>query len=68
MVVDSRRRFSSSLCKAVVPLNVSAEMTNSRKLSEADIAKLIETSDRKEENVSEYENHTSDEIVHILVD
>ncbi|GFU44647.1 hypothetical protein NPIL_424091 [Nephila pilipes] len=52
----------SSVCKAVVPLSVSAEMTNFRKLRDADIAKMVEASDSEEENVSEYENHTSDEV------
>ncbi|KAF8794740.1 hypothetical protein HNY73_002682 [Argiope bruennichi] len=36
-------------------------MANRRNLSHADIGKLIEASDNEEE-VSEYENHTSDEI------
>ncbi|GFS86870.1 hypothetical protein NPIL_141121 [Nephila pilipes] len=37
-------------------------MANSRDLSDADLTKLIKASDSEEENVSEYENHTSDEI------
>ncbi|GFT05614.1 hypothetical protein NPIL_459391 [Nephila pilipes] len=41
---------------------MSTEMANSKKLSEADIAKLIGALDSEEENVSEYENHTSEEI------
>ncbi|GFT40610.1 hypothetical protein NPIL_296581, partial [Nephila pilipes] len=49
-------------CKAIVSLSVSAEMVNSRKLSDAVIDMLIEASDSEEENVSEYENHPSDEI------
>ncbi|KAF8790510.1 hypothetical protein HNY73_005524 [Argiope bruennichi] len=36
-------------------------MVNRRKLSHADVPKLIETSGNEEE-VSEYENHTRDEI------
>ncbi|GFT84767.1 hypothetical protein NPIL_638191 [Nephila pilipes] len=45
-----------------MPLSVSAEMVNSRKLRDADLSKLNKTSDSEEENVSEYENHISDEI------
>ncbi|GFS79995.1 hypothetical protein NPIL_160491 [Nephila pilipes] len=50
------------VCKAVVPLSVSAEIANSRKLSDTDVAKLTEASDMGEENVSEYENHTGEGI------
>ncbi|GFT35765.1 hypothetical protein NPIL_501961 [Nephila pilipes] len=48
--------------KAVVSLSVSAGMAYSRKLSNADIAMLIGTSESEEESVSELKNHTSDEI------
>ncbi|XP_055936713.1 zinc finger protein 107-like [Argiope bruennichi] len=45
----------------VVPANVREKMANRRNLNHADIAKLMEASDSSEE-VSEYKNHTSDEI------
>ncbi|GFT87428.1 hypothetical protein NPIL_497821 [Nephila pilipes] len=48
--------------KAVMPSSVSAEMEYSDKINDADITKLIEASDREDENVSVYENHASDEI------
>ncbi|GFQ77470.1 hypothetical protein TNCT_481 [Trichonephila clavata] len=46
--------------KEVVPVNGRETMANHIHLSQADIAKLTEASDSKE--VSEYENHTSEEI------
>ncbi|GFT87247.1 hypothetical protein NPIL_289651 [Nephila pilipes] len=51
-----------TVCKAVMPLGMSVGMVNSRKLRYVDTAKLIEASDSKVENVSAYENHTSDEM------
>ncbi|GFS87472.1 hypothetical protein NPIL_683871 [Nephila pilipes] len=45
-----------------MPLNVNTEMVISKKLSDVDIAALIEASNIEEKNASEYENHTSDEI------
>ncbi|GFU56535.1 hypothetical protein NPIL_395131 [Nephila pilipes] len=45
-----------------MPSSMSAEMTNFRTLSDANIAKLTEDIASEEENVSEYENHTNDGI------
>ncbi|GFR22699.1 hypothetical protein TNCT_324041, partial [Trichonephila clavata] len=45
----------------IVLVNVREKKMNHINLSHADVAKLIEVSDRDDE-VSEYENHTSDEI------
>ncbi|GFU47035.1 hypothetical protein NPIL_275281 [Nephila pilipes] len=41
-----------TVCKAVVPLSVSAERANSRKVSDADMVKPIEASESADKNVS----------------
>ncbi|GFS76656.1 hypothetical protein NPIL_256041 [Nephila pilipes] len=53
---------SYSLQNNCAPLNVSVEIANSKTLRDADTAKLIKVSDSEEENVSAYENYTSDKI------